>query len=218
MPDHAASRRFAPLICCALLFWLVVGALPGALASAAETEQAVSIGANNPNLPGEIQLRRIRCTVAARQVAVDYQLGLKGLVPIRDQLRDGAHMTIEGGIRLFQYNLLRPNSELASQPLVWILRHDPLTREFLLADAGSADGGFHRSLHLDTLLREAWGNLHAALTPKEPFDDDETYIIRFDLVLKYAEVPPWLKKALFFWSWELSPQFSHEHEFVWHAD
>jgi len=215
MPERVLSHC-APFACCALLFCFVACAFPAALA--ADREQA-NAGAINPKLPGEIQLRRIRCTVAARQVTVDYQLGLKGLVPIRDQLRDGAHMAIEGGIRLFQYNLLRPNSELASQPLSWILRHDPLTREFLIVDAGSTGGGqSHRSAHLDALLREAWNDLHAALMPETPFEDDETYIIRFDLVLKYAEVPPWLKKTLFFWSWELSPAFSHEHEFTWPAD
>ena len=219
MPEFAASFRCTQFAC-ALLLWLVAGAFPAALASTAEAEPSAKVGAANSILPGEIQLHRTRFTVAARQVTVDYQLGLKGLNLIRDPLREGAHMAVEGGIRLLQRNLLRPNSELAFQPLAWILRHDPLTREFLIADASTAKAGqVSRSPHLDTLLREAWSDLHAVLTPETPFADGETYIVQFDLVLKYAEVPPWLKKALqFFWSWELSPKFSHEHAFIWRGD
>lgn len=219
MPEFAAPLRRAPLAC-ALLLWLAAGIFPAASARAAGTEPAAAKAGTtvSTSQPGEIQLRRTRVTVAARQASVDYQLWLKGLVPIRDQLREGAHMAIEGSIRLFQRNLLRPNSELAAQILAWTLRHDPLTREFMIADVSVPEGQITRSPHLDSLLRDAWKDLHAVLAPAEPFEDDETYIVRLELVLKYAEVPPWLQKALFFWSWELSPKCTFEHEFTWQQD
>ena len=211
MPELAAPLRRAPFIC-TLLLWLATAIFPSAA-------QAAKVGTASSNLPAEIQMLRADFTISAQQIMVDYQIGLKGLIQIRDQLRDGAQMTIEGGISLLRRNLLRPNSELAFLPLAWILRHESLTREFLILDASKAEGGaFNRSPHLESLLREAWKNLHAVLAPETPFEDDETYIVRFDLVLKYAEVPPWLKKALFFWSWELSPKFSHEHTFRWQAN
>ena len=217
MPERAASFRRAFFVC-ALLFCFTAGSLPAAPADIAEAEPEADAEAANPKQPGEIELRRIRFTVAARQVSMDYQLGLKGLTPLRDQLRDGAHMAIEGSIRLFRRNLLWPDSELAEKTLAWTLRHDPLTHEFLIVDAGEEEGQSSRSPHLDALLREALSDLYAVLTPETPFEDDETYIVRFDLVLKYAEVPPWLKKALFFWTWDLSPRFSHEYVFDWQVD
>ena len=218
MPERAVPLRRAPAIC-ALLLWIAAGIFPIPLAGAAGAETEVKVGAASSSRPGEIQLRRARFTVAAEQITVNYQLNLKGLIPIRDQLRDGARMTIEGGIRLLRRNLLRPNSELAFLPLAWNLRHDPLTREFLLVEVGKAENGqAARAPHLGALLQEAWKDLYAVLLPEMPLEDDETYIVRFDFVLKYAEVPPWLEKALFFWSWELSPKFSHEHTFTWQAD
>jgi hypothetical protein len=226
MPELAVLFRRALFAACALLFCCAAGMLtagptdaagPAGMSNLAEPDRPVGAASGSP--PGEIGLRRIRFVVAARQVTADYQLSLTGIAQVRDQLRDGAHMAVEGGIRLFRHNLLRPDSEIAFQPLLWTLRHDPLTREFLITDAGAPEKrAAGRSPHLAALLREAWAHLHAALTPETPLENDETYIVRLDLVLKYAQVPPWLEKTLFFWSWELSPKFSHEYTFTWRED
>ena len=207
MPDLRALFRCLPLVA-ALLFWLPAGA--GA-AAPADSEGGRGRGGTG-SLDSEILLRQPRFVVTGQSVTVTYQLTIKGLAPLRDQLRDGAHMALEGKLRLFQRNLLRPNSELCVAPLAWGLRHDPLTREFVLSDP---EGRTSRAPHLDMLLRDALKNLQTTLTPEDPLEDDEEYIVRFDLVLKYASVPPWLERALFFWSWELSPAFSFEHSFTY---
>lgn len=212
MPELPAPFR-GMLFIGTLLLWLMAGVCAAAQAPAGAhatgAVAALKTGSGDSGSPAsELFLRRVRCDIEAGRVTVDYQLGLKGLIPVRDQLREGAHMAVEGSASLLQYNLLRPNSELASVPLLWTLRHDPLTREFMLTQEETA----LRATHIDTLLRDGWKDLHVTLTPAEPLEADETYVVRIELALKYAEVPPWLEKALFFWSWELSPKLNYEQE------
>ena len=159
----------------------------------------------------ELVLMRPSLTARPYAVRFSYGVGIKGMVPVRDQLRDGAHMLIEGSVSLLQNNLIRPNSELASVPVSWLLRHEPLTQDFLLF----ADPEFvRRGPFIDALIRETLSELHADLTLTEPLQEDQTYTLKLTLVLKYAEVPPWLKKALFFWSWDLSPVLVFERQFT----
>jgi len=159
----------------------------------------------------ELVLMRPAITARPYAVRFSYGVGIKGMVPVRDQLRDGAHMLLEGSVSLLQNNLIRPSSELASVPVSWLLRHEPLTQDFLLfADPERV----RRGPFIDTLIRETWSDLHADLTLTEPLQEDQTYTLKLTLVLKYAEVPPWLKKALFFWSWDLSPVLVFERQFT----
>lgn len=181
-------------LCAAMLLALTAG-----LAAAARAVPTSS----GPQ--SELILRETRLAVSAERVDLAYQLDIRGLAFLRDQLRDGAHIDVTGGIRLFQKNLLRPNSELATLALQWTLRHEPLTRTFLLITPG---GQSRRAPHLDVLLHEAWRELHATLRPAEALEKDEEYLLALELVVRYAEVPPWLERALFFWSWELSPRLT----------
>ena len=48
-----------------------------------------------------------------------------------------------------------------------------------------------------------------------PLASGETYKVRLDVTLQHAEVPPWLEKALFFWSWDIAPAASFTQEFTY---
>ena len=155
----------------------------------------------------EIFLHNPQISATAERVEFSYGLRVKGLVPLRDQLRDGAQVLFEGTLTLLERNLLRPNSELASLPLAWKLRHDPLTREFVMEDQ---NGAVRSSPFLDTLVRDMLGSLRAEFVPEDPLEADQTYLMKLSLILRYDKAPPWLRNAMIFWSSELSPALAFE--------
>ncbi len=158
----------------------------------------------------ELVLLQPRVSATAERVTFAYGVKVKGLVPLRDQLRDGAQMKLEGSLTLLQHNLLRPNSQLATVPLAWNLRFDLLTREFMVT---GEDGTVRSGPFIDELLRNVWQQLRVELSPEDPLETDQTYIVQLSLILRYDEAPPWLRNALFFWSRDLSPTLEYEQRF-----
>ena len=211
-PDHPDGRFFCSLnperrvkhsAARQLFSWLLMLMLSACLSGQAAAASNAPVS--------ELFLLKPQILATEHSVFFSYGLRVRGLMPIRDQLRDGAQMVLEGSASLLQRNLLRPNSLLATQPLSWHLRHDPLTREFIITDqAGAVRGG----PFIDALLRDSLSELSLELNPEEALEPDQTYILEFSLILRYDQAPPWLRNALFFWSRDLSPTLNYEQRFT----
>lgn len=193
---------------------------PGELQSQSAVVQVGKVGgqtsASSTVLPVQepftLKLRSFSVATVDGGVRVESGLLLDKTAILSSLLRDGAVLTFACTLRLERLRTLLSNDVQSVRTVEYHLRHDPLLREFVLDVAGSSP---MRQKNLDALLTSAWKNMTFLLPLQAPLLSGETYRVRLDLTLQHAEVPPWLEKALFFWSWDIAPPVSFSREFVY---
>lgn len=162
--------------------------------------------------PFVLKLRSFSVATVDGGVRVESGLLLEKTAILSSLLRDGAVLTFACTLTLERLRTLLSNEVLSARTVEYHLRHDPLTREFMLDVAGHPP---MRKKNLEALLTSAWKDMTFLLQLQTPLLSGETYRVRLDLTLQHAEVPPWLEKALFFWSWDVAPPASFSREFVY---
>ncbi len=138
-------------------------------------------------------------------------IGMENSGVVRSQLRDGAVMTLTCKLALERVRTLFSNEAISEESRQYQLRHDLLSREFILSSPGLP---IVRQKQFDALLASAFQHLDFILPLQAPLVSGETYRVQLKVTLEHAEVPPWLEKALFFWSWEVTPPLSFSQDFV----
>lgn len=176
-------------------------------------------------------------TPAARLVAdtvrVDLSITVDNEEGLRDMLKDGAVLELAIDLTLERKRSLWANAEVAARRYVSVLRHDPLTREFLLTLPGNGNGQFSetepdgetppaeevpgngktreiRDKNLTRLLNAGWRALSLPLAPMQDIqaeNGDADYEILINISLEHIEVPPWLEKSVL-WSSSVVPSAS----------
>lgn len=138
---------------------------------------------------------------SAHQIKVHYSLHVLPVAALADLLRDGAHLALEEQVSVVRLRSLMPNSTVLDARFVWYLRHDPLTRQFILTQD---NGQSSRNAQLAPLLAQTWKERSHLFPLERPLEEDSTFRLVLSYTFKHTEVPPWLEKSLFFWSWGVS--------------
>ena len=120
-------------------------------------------------------------------------------------------MTLTCKLALERVRTLLSNEVISEESRSYQLRHDLLSREFILSSPGHP---IVRQKQFDTLLASAFQHLDFLLPLQAPLVSGETYRVQLKITLEHAEVPSWLEKALFFWSWEVTPPLSFSQDFI----
>jgi len=60
---------------------------------------------------------------------------------------------------------------------------------------------------------EQFGDMHIELLPLDKLEPGQKYIVRIQVKLISRGVPKWIKRTLFFWSWDLARSIRYEMEF-----
>ncbi len=144
---------------------------------------------------------------AACSVSVNDEDGL------RDMLKDGAVLELRITFEVDRERSWWKNSEIASGVFASGLRHDPLTREFVLTIPVDGRATIHKDRNLNRLLQSTWQAIRFPLVPEAVFrehDADQTYRISLAFELRHVESPPWLEKSPGFWSSDVVPQERRE--------
>ena len=134
-------------------------------------------------------------------------LTLENATPVRKQLQDGAQMGLTCTLSLERVNTFR-NSEVASMTHLFMLRHDPLTRDFVMS---SGDDKLQLR-YLTPLIEQIWQETPLELPLPAPLEPGE-YRLILHLTMELTDVPPWMAKTLFFWSWEVASPLTYTQTF-----
>lgn len=134
---------------------------------------------------------------------------VQNIEQVRNQLRDGAQMVLKGTVTLLRLRTVLSNQLVGKGEIVLHLRHDPLRRDFL-AFRGKE---LFKNRNLSQLLSAAWDAAPITLNLLEPLIPGDTYRVTMSLTMQHAQVPPWLEKALFFWSWDVVPSLELTQDF-----
>ena len=133
---------------------------------------------------------------------------------LQASLLDGAALNLEATILLKQPRILLPGRTIHEQHLLFQMRFDPLTREYLLLQHSAPP---IRRRSLEHLLEDVLGDASIPLVPMTMLSPGGAYQVNLTLGIRYAEVPPWLEKALFFWSWDIISPATFHLEFIYNG-
>ena len=193
-PHHLDSPvRFALFLVSALaLFAAFTAALPGAAHALPPTRLLVEKTA----LPLRDGLLHFSFSAT-----VDDEEGL------RELLKDGAVLELQASLSIERERSWWANAEVFAAVNSSVLRHDPLSRDFIVIFPDRDGERELRDRNLTRLLYESWKNLSFPLVAPESLSqlDGESYVLNYTITLRHIEVPPWLEKSLVFWSAEVVP-------------
>jgi len=144
-------------------------------------------------------------------LTVDSEEGLLAL------LKDGAVLELAISTVVARERTWWRNAKAATVIFPSILRHDPLSRDFV-ALVPTPDGEREvRDRNLIRLLQASWGRLALPVIPLEVLLREEpaaSYLVLLTITLRHIEVPPWLERASLFWSPEVLPQVKRNFVFT----
>ena len=146
-------------------------------------------------------------------LSVDCPVGVDNEDGLRDLLKDGAMLELRVSYELERKRSWWSNAGVVSGVFVSRLRHDPLTREFLLTMPGDGREILHKDRNLTRLLYATWRTLRLPITPERIFQGDDVsheYLVTLDFELRHTELPPWLEKSPGLWSANVVPRETRE--------
>lgn len=136
-------------------------------------------------------------------VSVDDEDGL------RDLLKDGAVLELTIDLTLERKRSWWLNADGIERVFTLGLRHDPLSRNFLVSVPGAEAQEILRDKNLTRLLHAGWRQMKLPLAPMQLLRDqgrENIYLLTATFRLQHTEVPPWLEKSLVFWSSDVVSQ------------
>ncbi len=121
---------------------------------------------------------------------------------LRDLLKAGSSVELKIRIIVERQRFLIPNAEISHSDFSFILRHDPLTREFTMALPGEMYPAF-KDKNLIRLLDHTWKKLELPFGLDDRLQaegEGEPLKVIINFALEYIELPAWLDKNMVMWS------------------
>jgi hypothetical protein len=128
---------------------------------------------------------------------------------LRDLLKDGAILRLKTTVAVSRERSWWSDAEIVSREYDSILRHDPLTRDFVVTVGAPDEEKTLKDKNLTRLLHASWRRLSFPVAPLRLFAAQESageFLISVTLSLQHTDVPPWLEKNFIFWSADVVPR------------
>lgn len=141
-------------------------------------------------------------------VIVDLGVSIDSIEGLANLLRDGAVLSLDITLNIERERSWWANAEAGSKEYASVLRHDPLSRDFIVTIPNGAGFRETRDRNLPRLLKASWLKLELPLVRVEMLADAEPaeeYLIVAGVSLHHTEVPPWIENTTLFWSSEVVP-------------
>jgi LAS superfamily LD-carboxypeptidase LdcB len=180
------GRLLLPSLCLAALLFLNGPA-------AAQTLELTDMVVNNVH--GEIWLR----------------FGIKAnhADGIAQVLRDGGEVELRASASVLRRRSAWWDKTITGGTFVSQLDINPLTEEYI----AQRQLGEIKDKRLDRLIESAWSDIGISLGSWSGLRSGSEYKIVLTVELKRVDVPIWVRRSLFFWSWDVAPKNVYELSF-----
>lgn len=185
-------------LCCLILWSVALACLlcPAPL----RAEGGVAFVLNSLSVVFQQGLTRLEAAIAVSDPA-----------PLQANLRDGAALNLQMDVLVEHPRMVLPDKTISQQRLLFQIRFDPLTREYILLQQAKPPV---RQRRLAALLDGVLGDATIPLAPPAILMPGEQYRVSITLAMRHADVPPWLERTLFFWSWDVIAPTTYTLDFV----
>ena len=145
-------------------------------------------------------------------IQVRFGLDVKDPDLLKDFLQDdGALLQLRCQIKLYRQRSFWWNELLAKKTVDYKLKGNPEKKKYWLKD--SRKEKFVQKKDLAALLKSSWQHMHVGLGPWIQLTKGEAYSLYLKVSMKRIDVPKWLQRALFFWSWDVLPENTYRLDF-----
>lgn len=144
-------------------------------------------------------------------ITVDNEEGLLAL------LKDGAVLELGIAVQVERKRSFWVNRVAAASEYSLLLRHDPLSRDFVALMPTGQGTKELRDRNLTRLLQSSWRRISLPVVALEDLlreEPAESYLVSLFVSLRHTEVPPWLERSSVFWSADVVPQIKREFVFT----
>ncbi len=160
-----------------------------------------------------LNLKNLVLDNQAGAIMARFGLDLKGDTETEAALENGIKLKLVCKASLYLHRTMWPDSKIASKIYTDKLSYDSLSKEFILKK--SRNNIVLRDKKITLLLQNGWNSIVMDLGPWSSLKRGEQYILKLDVHLDQTDIPQWLKKTLFFWSWDIVPSTTYQLEFTY---
>ena len=147
----------------------------------------------------------------AGNIQLGYGITVQDAQELYSYLDDGLVLEMECTAKLIRNRRWWRDSVLQEQTLVFELKNQLLQGEYSLKKEGSQN--VQKDQDLAELLQEQWSEIRIDLGDWSQLEPDNDYSVELSVHLKRSNVPLWLKRSLFFWSWDVMPEQNYRMDF-----
>jgi hypothetical protein len=126
---------------------------------------------------------------------------------------DGYTLRLRCRAQLLKTRTLWWDEGLAENEIVFELSCNQLSQQYTLRNLGGGEKATAEDL--GNMLRKQWHHLTIRLGEWRNLTKRESYAVELDVTLRRANVPMWLRKALFFWSWDVVSSRRYRMDFTY---
>jgi hypothetical protein len=126
---------------------------------------------------------------------------------------DGYTLRLRCRAELLKTRTLWWDESLGENEVVFDLSCNQLSQQYILHNV--SESGKATSEDLEKILRKHWRHLTILLGKWRNLTKRENYAVELDVTLRRANVPMWLRKALFFWSWDVVSSRRYRMDFTY---
>jgi len=150
----------------------------------------------------EIVLKNLVLDNVGGKIQLRFGIEVEEMDFLKDYLNEGTSLRLKCQARLQRKKILWKDATVLNKSLVFDLRNNPLTRQYSLHNL-TVERTIH-SKDLSNLIKTGWGRLVMDLGNWAALPRGHEYALELSVRLMHADIPGWLKTALFFWSWNVA--------------
>ncbi|SMP70894.1 protein of unknown function [Desulfonatronum zhilinae] len=147
----------------------------------------------------------------AEKIHLRFGLRLEQPEPVAAVLHEGVDLWLEGTARLISKRLFLPNRILHEQIFEHVLEWNPLTQEYELTLPQKEH--LVKAKELKDLITEHWREISLEMGEWSMLVPGQAYHMELEVTLDRRDIPVWMRRVLFFWSWEVMTPIRYELEF-----
>ena len=147
----------------------------------------------------------------AERIHLRFGLRLEQPEPVSAVLHEGVDLWLEGTARLISKRLFLPNRILHEQTFEHVLEWNPLTQEYELTLPQKEH--LVKAKELKDLIAEHWREISLEMGEWSLLVPGQTYHMELEVTLDRRDIPIWMRRVLFFWSWDVMTPIRYELEF-----
>jgi hypothetical protein len=161
----------------------------------------------------EMRLTAFRISETDGALMLNFGIGVTQLDQLRVLLNEGVQVELNCHVRLSRSRSYWFRKSLAETTITSTLYYDTLTKEYFLTLPDNKAP--HRNKSLRKLLHGAWKSIALPVGSTTLMTSGNEYRVTLNVEMINTDVPEWLTKSFFFWSWDPAPPIQYSTDFTY---
>lgn len=159
----------------------------------------------------DLELKNMALDNVSGSIQLSYGIQVLEVQALEEHLSEGLVLRLQCRAKLIRDRRWWWDALLQEEQQEFQLRTQRLQGKYVLSSK-QQDKAL-KGKDLGQLLQRGWSGMKLRLGKWEQLEPEQDYAVVIKLSLKRSNVPWWLRKALFFWSWDVVPEQKYRMDF-----